>query len=181
MESQILQTVLILAITASVLALLNKGSSKTVEKNDFEEYELRLNKLYHYVGYGIMLVSVVLLISLIFAINIKETEASILIGLLMVFFGGFGILLILYYKNHKLSFNDKYLVIQNSRGKVTELKWHQIEKIKFSSTSGYIKVTALNEKHIIHSHLVGLKLFLQKLEQHTDFKVADLKIPIKMN
>ena len=84
----------------------------------------------------------------------------------------------LYYKNHRVIFDQNIIKATNIYGKTTEVEWKFIEEIKFSALSGMITVKSYDKKAKLHQHLVGLISFIEEMEAQTKYTAQDLKIPI---
>lgn len=173
-EKVILYGLIGLAVSLT-MNYMNKGASQEIAKNMNGEIELRMNKLYQILGYVSICFASIFVIT---ALYYQEKELYI-IGVLMLFlFGGLGIPCLMYYQNHKLQFNDERIIVQNWRKKVEEITWGEINEIKFNPFSGYLKIRGLNKIITIHQHLVGLKEFTNKMEEKTNWKTSELKLPI---
>ncbi|MEN0045748.1 MAG: hypothetical protein AAF806_01680 [Bacteroidota bacterium] len=111
----------------------------------------------------------------------QNREMYFIGGIMLLLFGGLGIPIFMYYKNHNLRFNDDQIVVQSWLKKTTEIKWSEISQIQFNPFSGYIKIEGDSENVRINQHLVGLKAFLEKMEEKTKWTVKELKFPIEMD
>ncbi len=159
------------------LNYMNEGASRKIEKNKNGETELRMNKLYQILGYTCIVMTSIFLVA---ALYYQDRELYLIGGIILLIFGGLGVSLLMYYRNHRLIFNDQRIIVYNWRGKPKQLNWNEIEQIKFNLISGYLKVTSNATKLIIHQHLVGLKVFLKKMEEKTKWKAEELNLPINM-
>jgi len=102
---------------------------------------------------------------------------TIILAIFFVFFGGLGTILIMYYQNHILTYNDNKITVQNWRKQTKEITWEEIENIKFSPLSGYLKIYGLGKKLSIAQHMVGLKGFTNMMEAKTKWNARDLRMP----
>lgn len=163
--------------TAVKLALdyLNKASSKKVSKNENGWHELRMNRLYQFIGIstGILGLSFLYL-------TIGEQYSSSLIIILVISLGftGLGFTCFLWYRNHKLRFNNKTIITSNVYGKQNSLNWEDISNISFNGVSGQITLTNKAGNTVkAHQHLVGLSSFVELIELKTKWTVKALKLP----
>lgn len=135
-----------------------------------------MNRFYQILGYiSIGFASIFVIAALYY----QEKEMYVMGLAMLLLFGGLGIPCLLYYRNHKLKFNDDKITVQNWRKKNQEISWAEIDEIKFNPFSGYLKLRGVNRKLTIHQHLVGLKEFIKKMEEKTKWKASELKLPIK--
>ena len=155
---------------------LNKGANQNVEKRKNGDIELGMNRLYQTLGLAGVGSAVVFIAVALF---IHEKEVYIISTLMVLLFGGLGVPCLMYYKNHKVTFNDKTISVQNWKGKTNNITWTEINRIKFNPFSGYLKIYGLDKKLTIHQHLVGLKEFVKKMEEKTKWKANELKLPFK--
>lgn len=168
----------IIGIAVSLaMNFMNKGASQNIRENENGEIELRMNKLYQILGYLCIGITTIFVLA---AIYYQDEEMYLIGGIMFLLFGGLGLPILMYYNNHKLRFNDDRILVHNWLGKSNEIKWSEIDSIKFNPFSGYLKINGLNKKLTIHQHLVGLKEFLKRMEEKTKWKVSELKLPIKM-
>ncbi len=168
-----------LSVTLAVsLAMnyLNRGASQEIEQSKNGEIELRMNKLYQILGYVCIGFASIFVMA---ALYYQEKEMYVIGIVMLILFGGLGISCLMYYQNHKLTFDDEKITVQNWRKKIEEIKWGEINEIKFNPFSGYLNIRGLNKKMTIHQHLVGLKAFAKKMEEKTKWKTSELKLPIK--
>lgn len=160
-------------VVSASMYFMNKGANKEIESLDGIT-ELRMNKFYQIVGYSSLIIFSGFIVAVIY-IN----EMAFYIALIFVFllFGGTGLACVLWYRNHKITFDDNSIIVHNWRNQVEEISWEEITAIKFRPIAGNIKITGLNKIVKVHQHLVGLKTFTQKMEEKTKWKARDLKLP----
>lgn len=165
-------------VVSFMMSYMNKGASQKIEENENGEIELQMNKLYQIIAYISIAIAIVFIIA---AVYYQDNEIYLVSGLMLLLFGGLGVLVLMYYRNHKLKFGEERLVVQNWKGQKTELKWTEINHVKFNPFSGYLKINSLTKSLTIHQHLIGLRSFIEKMEEKTKWKAAELNLPIKMN
>ncbi len=159
---------------AAFLAYSNKKSSYNVEKNKAGSYHLRMNKSYMWIG------ALGTIFGLIISIGILiESEEGTLLSAFMVFmmFSGLGVTILMWYYNHQLVFDEETIQVKSWTGKTLEINWGEIRKIKFSPIMGYLRIHSKSKKLNIHQHLMGLVEFIKMMENKTDYKAIDLKLP----
>ena len=157
------------AISFAISMIINfrkKRASQEVGDNVKDEIELKIGKFYQIVGYHGIVMAFIFPIGALFY---QETEMYIMGVTLFLLFGGLGLLLVMYYRNHRLRFDDHKIIVHSWRNKIEEITWQEIEEIKFNQTSGYLKIMGINKKLLIHKDLVGLHEFIQKMEEKTDW------------
>ena len=164
----------VILITA-FLAFSKRMSKKRIQKGINEEYQLRLNDSYKWMGYIGAIIGFAISVGLLFT-NQKDSIWVSFFPILI--FSIPGTILLMWYFNHQLTFDEKTIRVRNWIGKSKELNWNKIENIKFNSTLGYLQLFSGSDKINIHFHLVGLIAFLRLMENKTNFKATDLKIPL---
>ncbi|WP_020531712.1 hypothetical protein [Flexithrix dorotheae] len=154
---------------------MNKGTNQKIEKTVGGEIELRMNKLYLVLGLFFIGMTSIFVIAGIF----YQDKGMYIISLVVFLIGGVaGTPCLLYYRNHKLKFNETSISVQNWKGTIRQIKWSEISQIKFNPISGYLKLIGVDKKLTIHQHLVGLKEFTTMMEEKTEWRAKDLKLPI---
>lgn len=158
------------------LDFLNKSANKETQEDENGRFTLRLNRLYQIVG----LIYIAIGFFVLFMILYFMDPAIIIIGLIMIgVFWGMGIPCLIWYYNHKLTFDKKNITVKSWTTKEETIDWLDIEDIAFKRWSGYIKLAGKNKRMTIHSHLVGLKSFIRMMEKKTKWRAKDLKLPIQ--
>ena len=174
---QFISTGFSILFTAIAFGYLNHGASQIESKELVNGgVELRMNKLYQYLGYFLISLSAIFTFGLVCYLGTEIFMAAFLIFLIL---SGFSIPMLMVYNNHKILFNDEKIVVQNWRKKIQKISWTEITEIKFHFFSGNIKVHGLNKTLKIHQHLVGLKTFTNKMEAQTKWTTKDLKLPFQ--
>lgn len=161
-----------------VLTYLNKATTKEAVANERGTFLLRMHKLYYYLGILSLLIAVVFIIVPPFVDNMDLPMISVMF-IVLVIFGGIGLMCVLYFKNHYLAFNDFQVEVSNQFGKVKTVLWADFIKVKFNPTLGLLVLTSkTGEKVKIHQHLVGLTQFVKLLEAKRGWAANDIKFPI---
>jgi len=174
MENLLLYGLIGIAV-AVALAFLNKAASNQTTLNEFGWYELRMNRLYQIVG---VLVGIMGLSFLYLLIGERDSAAFITIVILSLGFAYLGLYCWLWYRNHRVKFNEETIKASNAFGKSNSIKWSEISKISYNSFSGLISVMDQQGAAVkIHQHLVGLNTFVEFMEQRTKWNAKDLKLP----
>jgi len=154
-----------------VMAFLNKGASKNISGNHIGEFELRMNRLYQFLGFFCLGIAAITIFATIY---LQEEEILFIVICVLLFFVVLGLPCLLFYNNHKLIFNDERIIVQSWTKKLQKISWREIEEISFNKFSGYLKIKGANKEMAIHQHIVGLKQFTNKMEQRTGRNVAEL-------
>lgn len=171
-------------VSASVvvtLAYLNKATGRQIVPGAQGKYLLRLHKLYYIVGLISVAVGGIFLVAPLI-INEPNVGMYIMVFLVILFFGGLGLLSILYYKNHYVLFDTNKIEVRNVFGKIKIFYWNEIKEASYNPHSSLL--TLINEsgqKVKIHQHLVGLSKFIDYLEEKTCWTAKQLKLPVKRN
>lgn len=134
---------------------------------------LRVPKFVYYFGATCMFLGSYVIVQ----IMLDEEENAIL--LISIFFSLFvlgGYLLILFYMNHRVEFDDKNISVTNLFKRKRSLKWSEIEEVKFSLSANSHKLRTRDAKASISIYLVGVNEFLNMMESQTRFKRQDKKM-----
>lgn len=156
------------------MSYLNSGANKSPSNHIGENIQIRMNKLYSIIGYIGLGISIAFSIGSIF---FYEQGIEVLCVLIWVILGGPGIACLLYHKNHKVDFDNDQFSVSNWRGKTNTYKWRDITEVQYKPISGYLKVSDSSNSSKIHSHLIGLGIFIDRLDNLTKFKKNKLKLP----
>jgi len=161
-----------------VMTYLNKQANIVASPIEGDLYKLRLNKLYWYVGICCIVLAALIFIGICLTV---EFGIGWLIGLFfLIFFGGLGSILALWYVNHKFDFDLNKIEATSFYGNKTSLKWEEIKSIKFKALSGLLIFEGNNgEKVKAHQHLVGFIELQNAIENNTAWKIRDLNLPYK--
>jgi hypothetical protein len=177
-EKIVLYSIIGIAVSTA-LAFLTKATGKSIEIDESRKFNLRMNKLYGFMGI------IGLFFGLLFLIFIPLTTESnnggiyFAVILMLLIFWGTGIPCLLYYRNHRVTFDENTIIATSVYGKIREIKWTDIEDIRFKAMSGLLILTTKDDKLKIHQHLVGLSKFIEFLENKTKWTRKELKVPIE--
>ena len=171
----ILEQIITYALTAFVttisIAYLNKYSEQEVVRNERGLTVLRMNKLYKILALALIGIA---LLFLFVATYLQEEAMYIVAFLMLLFFGGFGFVLLFYYKNHKVEFDDNFIKINNWKGEQEELRWDEIATVKSNTLVGNLKLNFKNKSITIDQYLIGINALTRKLEEKKLF-ISELK------
>ncbi|MFC6999432.1 hypothetical protein [Rufibacter roseus] len=172
---------LIIGVAVSLtMFLLKRSTGKETHKNEEGFIELRMPKLYAVagiVGFGIGLI---FLMAMVMVDDMSLGESIGITAVMLGIFWGAGIPCFLWYKNHRVTFDETTVEVKSVFGKVKKVNWQEIEHVQFHAFSGLIKLTDVyNTKVGVHQHLKGLYSFAEMLEKETDWNAAELKLPIQ--
>lgn len=170
------------AITAiligAFMAYASSQSTKELSKNIEGKYCLRLNVSYKWIG----MVSIVLgIVAFIAGLLSDEEGIFMIVFFVLLIFGGLGIILVMWYQNHQLIFDEETISVKSWKGKTETVKWEAIDNIKFSPIMGYLRIYSKTKKLNIHFHLVGLVGFVRMMEEKTKYTARELKLPFKID
>lgn len=161
---------------SSALDYLNKASSKKVSKNENGWYELRMNRLYQFIGISVGIMG---LSFLYLTIGEQHSSSLMIILVISLGFSSLGLTCFLWYRNHKLRFNDTTIIALNVYGKPSSLSWDDITDISFNGLSGQITLVGKDANTVkAHQHLVGLGSFVELIESKTKWTAKSLRLPI---
>lgn len=176
-EKVILYAIIGIAVSTG-LAFLSNAKGKSVAIDESGQFNLRMSKLYGIIGVIGLVFGLLFLIFLPLTTEPNDSGIWFIVILMLLIFWGAGIPCLMYYRNHRVSFDDNSIVATNVYGKVKEIKWSDILNIKFKVLSGLLVLTTKNEIIKVHQHLVGLSKFIELIENKTKWTRKELKIPI---
>ncbi len=105
-----------------LLYFLNKASKQNVVAVNEGIYELHMNIIYLIIGVAGAIMSVLFLLLPVLA-DEYSVEIFIAAGLMFILSMGFSIPCILWYKNHRLSFDKAGFISENAYGKIQKTNW----------------------------------------------------------
>jgi glucan phosphoethanolaminetransferase (alkaline phosphatase superfamily) len=173
--------VIVSILVPLLLYFLNKASKQNVAALNDGSYELRMNTAYLIIGAAGVIVSLLFLL-----LPVLADEYSIGIftvsGIMFLLFMGFSVPCFLWYKNHHLSFNEAGFISRSAYGKSQQIKWHEINQVRFSAFMGVLYVTNKQGDTVkAHQHLVGFSSFIKMLQIQKDkYHFASESLPLRM-
>lgn len=168
----ILQSVIGALLIIILLTYLKVSSLKKISPNTTNK--LRISKFYLFTGIFITIIG--LTSFWLMTIN-NNTSSYITFFLGLVLFVALGLPSLMWYINHKVSFNDQLIKVTNSFGKTSEIKWSEITAIKYHNGIGTLQFTnSKGTKLKVHQHIKGLANLLAMIEQKTSYSQKDFKI-----
>ncbi len=178
MTEKIILYVIIGIAVSTALAFLTKATGKSVDIDQSGQFNLRMNKLYGIMGIIGLVFGLIFLIFIPLTAEPNESGIWMVVILMLLIFWGTGIPCLMYYQNHRVSFDDNSIVATSVYGKIREIKWTDIEDIKFKAMSGLLVLTTKDEKVKVHQHLIGLSKFIEFVEKKTKWTHKELKVPL---
>ncbi|RXK86077.1 hypothetical protein [Filimonas effusa] len=166
-------------VVAAFLIYLKGATAKKINANEQGQFMLRMHVLYNIVGWVSLVISLIVVAGVFFL----EAPDMLMYGLMLfmfLFFGGLGLLSVLYYRNLYVLFDDSRIEVRDIRGKVKVTTWQQIVSARYSVNSGLLLLTDdEGQKLKIHCQSVGMGKFVAFLEDKTEWTAAKLKLPVK--
>jgi hypothetical protein len=170
------QGLITFTIVTPIIIYLSKQAGKTKAAVVDNRFELRLPKLYLWLGWVSTTIGcAALLIPILDSGN--ETATWGIAILFLAMFGGLGSCLLLYYYNHFIAYNGRNIIISNRRKQQTTTAWESLTNIEFTPLSGCLKVQTKKKWFNVSSHFVGVRAFLNELEVRTELDASKLKLP----
>jgi len=168
----ILQPVIGTVFTIILLVYLRIKSRNKISTNATNE--LGINKFYLVAG----IFFVVIGITCFFLMSINNDTRSYITAFLgLVLFAGLGLPALMWYFNHKVSFNEEVIKATNSFGKSSEIKWSEITAIQYRNGIGTLQFTSTKGNKLkVHQHIKGFANLLSMIEKKTNYSEKDFKI-----
>jgi hypothetical protein len=166
-----------IAVSAALRSLF-KATGTKISTDRAGEYHLRMNILYGIIGIGSIILGLTFIIWPLTEDTIDSATITIT-ALMLAMFCGLGTPCWLYYRNHRMTFDSEIIRVTNVYGKTAEIKWHDIESMRFNAFSGLLAIQDNKGNKIkVHQHLVGLSTFMGMVESKTSWTSKKLRIPI---
>jgi len=160
--------ILLPILTGLLLLYADYKSRKKLNQNIHGQFSLKLNASYKWVGFACCLIGSFLLNA---AISNWNEEIYLMASFAVLMFFGIGILLLIWYYNYELVFDEKRITATNWKQNKKTIHWMEVEKVEFNATLGYLKLYSKNIKMVVFEHSVGFVEFLRNLESKTKFKI----------
>ena len=168
----ILQSVIGTLFMIILLAYFRIRSRKKIPANITDK--LRISKFYLFAGVFLTIIG----LTSFWLMIINNDARSYITGFLgLVLFAVIGLPSLMWYFNHKVTFNDELIKATNSFGKTSEMKWSEITAIKYHNGIGTLQFTNSKDTKLkVHQHIKGLANLLSMIEQKTSYSQKDFKI-----
>jgi magnesium-transporting ATPase (P-type) len=154
-----------------VITIMESRSTKYIDLSNLKAVELRINRLYQILGIIIILIGIFTSVSYFFKVEGSYFESISL----LIFISGLGLLLLVSYQNHKLKFNEDYIMIYDYLGVVDTLKWEDVNEIEFDSKIGFLKISGDNKVLKIHRHMRNINVFFKEVKKKTKLDTYELE------
>lgn len=172
-----LATALGTAFTSGIIAYLYKTTTENVMRKPDGFFELKPSKFYWFFGIIWLVMAGAVLIWIFW---FPDKLMLLWLAITLVFGGGFGMYMILFYLNYRLRFDEETIFLRNLLGKESSLKWNEIRHISYGSISSYVKIQTKNrDKMKITYYLTGFKVFVAMMELKTQWTAKELKLPMQ--
>lgn len=156
---------------------MSKMAAKSAEPDAEGIIRLHIPRIYNILGYAFTIIGLVFFGASLYVMKFGFVIAGI-VGLL--FFGGFGVMCILYYRNHHVIINDTSVTVQSWLSKTSTIRWAEIRGLSTNSFTGNIILRATHHKVKFSYYLIGTGSFLEHLERLTAWRASELKLPFAM-
>jgi len=161
---------LIALVIVAALLFLNQATRRRIFPDAAGRFHLRMNKLYSFGGVFGVLLGLGLSISGLMRESSLEMTGLVLIALGMTWSAGIPSLL--YYYNHRVTFDDTSITVTNAFGETTTLVWEEITSAHFNKLSNLIILHAAGRKVKIHHHLTGVANLEDMLKEKKGWTLA---------
>lgn len=156
-----------LVVDTIVKHYFNKPAAKRIEADWQGNFTLRMRKRYYILGRIYVVFACAITALLVFKPPVGLFTITTAAFFLLAFLGA-GVLYILYYRNHWVTFDDTYIEVSNPRGNVITTTWNKIVKAKFNLLTDILTLTDEDgQKLKLAKPLTGLNTFVTLLKQKT--------------
>ena len=171
----------IVSVAVTVTLYFLKNASKA-ESNVLESSaSLRMSILYLIIGGAGLIMSILFLLMPVLAQE-YSLEIFIVSGIFFVGFGAMSVVIIMWYWNHRVIYNENGLTATSYYGKKQWIAWNEIKRVKYSAFSGLVVVSDSHGNSVkAHQHLVGFVSLVRAMQSqakkyHFDYE----ELPLRM-
>ncbi len=155
------------SILAVVIWYSENKSNKKLRKEISGRYILKANLTYKVLGIIFVIISILLTYAMILNWN-QEIQFIAPFGVLLFFIPG--VLMMMYYYNYSVEFNESRIIITNWKGTEKIIRWNDIIKIKFINSIKYLYIKSNSGKTLINQDCVGFITLIEMTALKTDSK-----------
>jgi hypothetical protein len=160
-----LSTALLMATTAGIYTILKRDAQITDLPVNANRRELRLNRIYIWMG----IISTIIGFGPLFILPFIEWDNGFFwsVPLIFLMFGPVGVYLVAAYFNHRIGLAEDGFILTNWRNKTKNYPWTDVEDIEFKPQSGYYKLIIKGKKVRVSEGFTGMNVFLNLIHQRT--------------
>jgi hypothetical protein len=158
------------------LIFLNRATRKAIAPDAAGRYHLRMNKLYSLAGITGLLMGLGLAIATIFREGTMNIDKATLIVMILGIFWGFGIPCLLYYRNHRVIFDDTTIAVVNVFRKSKTVAWEEITVARVRPLTGMLVIYTPAATVKVHQHFVGISNLINKFTEKKGWTAQDMGI-----
>jgi len=167
--TEILSGILTAIAMIFVTRYFRKRNQRHVSVDVDNYYTLTMPKAYKVTGIIFMVLS---LVSSPWFILSNDWKESSFFSIALIFMFVLGAVPFLFYKNHYLKFNDRFIEVRSLFGNISLCQWNDINGQKYNVTLGVFYILLKSGKRVaIHEHLVGLDRFKEMLHDKTNISL----------
>jgi len=166
-----------MSLTIPLLSYLNRKANQNFDTN-FNE--LKMPKIYLYMGYLVILISLGILILPRLMENPPEYYHP-LIWILILSIFLFGIYIIRLYSIHKINIKENEFIIYSTFGKKKTFQVDKIKSLNINYLTYFISITDENGNNgKVYFHLVGLIALMRKIKTHSGSDTSKIERLLKL-
>ena len=155
----------------AMYSIFNEGDRS---KTDYNVKEFFMIRQYLRVGCFLLFMGLFGFSGLMY-FPITIIEFYILPVLLFLVFIIFGILMLLYYFNHKVYLEDNGLLVISFLRKKQKVMWSEIKEIKFNKRQEYLILITNHSKIKVGLALYNVKALVREIQGNTNLKIKGIK------
>lgn len=160
--------------TPLIMAALGKRSALSIPADATGMRTLCLPKVFGILGWVAMVMALLFLFGAV-GLMIKGELISVFILLCGGGFGAMALSLILYGRNHIVSFNDERLIVTDGRKRTEECGWDDLVSGRVHPLSKMIVLLTTDSRRLrIHPNLIGSDDLFRMMAERTSLPVAEL-------
>jgi len=154
-------------VVLSILSWLNKAAKIKIYPDKTGETTLIMNKLYLILGIIVLMMWTVFVIFTFISMTNDWVAFFTTFLIISIVTLGPGIPCILWYLNHKVTFDNDVIQVRNVYGKQQNILFKDIVSTNMNNFSGLLKVSTQNRSVSIHQHLIGVTTLTEKIKSYT--------------
>lgn len=164
----------LISLTTGIIIWYSETKSNERQKKEITgRCSLKANLAYKAIGMICIIIGMILVNIMI--LNWNE-EIKIIAPLVASMFLIPGILIIMFYYNYRVEFNESRIIVTNWKGTKKTFYWNELTKIKFINSLKCLYIKSGTERTLINQDSIGFINFIEMIELKTDYTTEKLKI-----
>lgn len=162
-------------LTAIIFTLMARGNNVPVTTNTEGKKTLRVQKFMLYLSFVCIALCVVCCLAPLL-IGAEEGLAVLLAPILMALFFGFaGAFFLFDYKNSRIIYDHKSILIRDYRNRETEIAWRNLKRVSHNSLKNQIVLRDGMNQVGFNQYMKGVSTLLDDMEKYANVDMRDVQ------